>query len=101
MPRYTSWEQVRREADLNEAHVAAYGRLDDAEERFHEARRRRGITDAILAQRLGIDEGDAWSVDQGDDLYLFALARHVAAAGGHLELRAVFDDGEVLLLREP
>ena len=101
MPRYKSWDQVRREADVNEAHVAAYSRLDAAEERFYAARRRRGVSDALLAQRLGIDEDDAWTVDPGDDLYLFALARHVAAAGGRLELRAVFDDEEVLLLSEP
>ena len=101
MPEYTSWDEIRRQRGLNEERVAAYGRLGDAEARFHEARRRRGVTDAIMAQRLGGDEDEAWSVGQGNDLYLFALARHVAAAGGRLELRAVFDDEEVLLLREP
>jgi DNA-binding XRE family transcriptional regulator len=101
MPRNKSWDEIRREADLNEEHVAAFGRLAETERRFYEARQRRGVTDAIMAERLGVSEDEAWSVDQGDDLYLFALARHVAAAGGHLELRAVFADEEVLLLREP
>jgi hypothetical protein len=49
---------------------------------------------------LGVAEDETWEVG-GDDLYLFALARHVAAAGGRLELRAVFDDEEVVLLSEP
>ena len=101
MPRNKSWNQVRREAALNEEHVAAYGRLDEAERRFYAARQRRGFTDAMLAEALGVDEDEAWSLDRDDDLYLLALGRHVAAAGGHLELRAVFDDEEVLLLREP
>jgi hypothetical protein len=101
MAKYTSWDEIRRQRGLNEEHVAAYERLGDAEARFQEARLRRGISDAVMAQRLGVDEDEAWSVNQGDDLYLFALARHVAAAGGRLELRAVFDDEEVLLLREP
>ena len=87
--------------DVNEEQVAGLRRLDDAEERLHAARRRRGITDAELARRLGVDEDDVWDVAAGSDLYLFALARHVAAAGGRLELRAVFDDEEVLLLCEP
>jgi hypothetical protein len=35
-----------------------------------------------------------------DDLYLFALARYVAAAGGDSRC-AVFDDEEVVPLSEP
>lgn len=101
MAKDTSWDEIRRQRGLNEEHVAAYARLGDAEERFHETRRRRGITDSIMAERLGVDADEAWSVNQGDDLYLFALARYIAAAGGRLELRAVFEDEEVLLLREP
>lgn len=101
MEGYTSWDEIRRKAALNEERIAAYGRLTEAERRFSEVRRRRGVSDAMLAEALGVDEGEAWSVDQGDDLYLFALARHVAAAGGRLELRAVFGDEEVILLSEP
>lgn len=82
--------------------MAAYGRLADAEERFYEARRRRGFTDAMMARALGVEESDASSVEgDSDDMFLYELGRHVAAAGGRLELRAVFDDEEVLLLREP
>lgn len=102
MPRNKSWEQIRREIGVNEDHVAAYGLLDEAERRFYEARQRRGFTDAMMARALGVDEDDAWSVEADDgDLFLAALARHVAAAGGRLELRAVFDDEEVVLLSEP
>jgi DNA-binding XRE family transcriptional regulator len=101
MPRHKSWEQVRREIGVNAAWVAALGRLDEAERRLHEARQRRGITDAQMAAALDVAEDETWEVDAEDDLYLFALARHVAAAGGRLELRAVFADEEVLLLREP
>jgi hypothetical protein len=102
MPRNKSWEQIRREIDVKEDHVAAYGLLDEAERRFYEARQRRGFTDAMMARALGVDEDKAWSVEADDgDLFLAALARHVAAAGGRLELRAVFDDEEVVLLSVP
>jgi hypothetical protein len=36
-----------------------------------------------------------------DDVYLDALARYVAALGGHVEVRAVFPDETITLLREP
>lgn len=101
MPRNKSWEQIRREAGVDETRVAQYGRLAEAERRFYEARLRRGFDDAEMAAALGVDEDEAWSVDATDELYLFALARHVAAAGGRLELRAVFEDEEVVLLSEP
>jgi len=101
MPRYKSWEQIRREMNLNEEQVAAFGLLDEAERRFYEARHRRGFSDAMLAAALGVPEDEAWAVDAEEELFLAALARHVAAAGGHLELRAVFDDEAVVLLSEP
>lgn len=101
MPRYKSWEQIRREMNPDEDRVAAFGLLDLAERRFYEARVRRGISDEMLAAALGVAEDEAWAVEAEEELFLAALARHVAAAGGRLELRAVFDDEEVVLLREP
>jgi len=101
MPRYKSWEQIRREVNPDEDRVAAYGLLDAAERRFYEARTRRGVSDEMLASALGLPVDEVWAIDAEEDLFLAALARHVAAAGGRLELRAVFDDEEVVLLREP
>lgn len=101
MPRNTSWEQIRSEAGLNETHMVALARLEEAERRLDAARRRRGVTDRAMADALGVTEDETWEVGADDDLYLFALARHVAAAGGRLELRAVFGDEEVVLLSEP
>jgi hypothetical protein len=102
MARHKSWDQIRGELALSDDDVAAYARLDDAERRLLDARRRRGVTDAAMARALGVDEQRTRSVDHDDDdLYLFALARYVAAAGGRLELRAVFDDEQVVLLTEP
>src|SRR5579875_305294 len=66
MARYKSWEQIRREIDVNEDHVAAYGLLDEAERSFYAARQRRGFTDAMMAEALGVEEEDAWSVEAED-----------------------------------
>jgi hypothetical protein len=96
-----SWAEIRRASALNEDRVTRYGRLGEIEERLCALAGRRGVSAARLAEALGVAPGDAWTVSDEDGLYVFALARHVAALGGHLELRAVFDDEQVLLLREP
>jgi hypothetical protein len=36
-----------------------------------------------------------------EDLYLATLSEYVAALGGHVEIRAIFPDEQVRLLREP
>jgi DNA-binding XRE family transcriptional regulator len=102
MARIKSWDQIRGELALSDDNLAAYDRLDEAERRLYEVRRRRGVTDAAMAEALGIHKSLTQSVAHEDeDLYVFALARYVAAAGGRLELRAVFDDEEVVLLSDP
>ena len=101
MPRNKSWEEVRRESEVNEELAAAYGALGTAEERLYAACHRRGISDRALGAAMGVDESAAWEIDTGDALYILDLAKRVGAAGGRLEVRAVFDDEEVLLLRAP
>ena len=88
-----SWDEIRRESALNEERVDAYGRLDAAAERALAACRRRGMSEMALMAAL--------DCDRVDDAYLSALGRAVALAGAHLELRAVFEDETVELLREP
>jgi hypothetical protein len=94
-----SWEQIQRENPVNDANYALYERLLAVERLLDHVRRRRG---------LGANAwDDAWEasnrpdprIERDDDL--LSVARYVAMLGGHLELRAVFDDEEVLLLREP
>jgi hypothetical protein len=63
-----NWREIRRQLPLNEERVAMYRRLMDAEARL-----------------------------DSDD-YLSALARDVAALGGHLEVRAVLPDETITLL---
>ena len=87
MPRYKSWDQIRRELALSDETLDAYARLEDAEHR---------LADAIAVENL-----DPWLSDRADERYLFQLAQAVASAGGRLELRAVFEDREVVLLTEP
>lgn len=97
-----TWREIRRQRPLNEAEVAAYRRLMHAELQLAEVRRRRGISEAAMADALeDTQRGLSASEQQDDDLYFSTLARYVAALGGHLEVRAVFPEETVMLLREP
>ena len=94
-----SWETLRRENPVNENNSALYDAMLACERILDPVRRRRGVPQ------------DAWSAaweasNQANprierDADLLSIARYVSLLGGHLELRAVFGDEEVLLLREP
>ena len=90
-----NWRAIRGELPLNEARMETYKRLMDAEVRLDEVRRRRGVSDTALGDALEASEGGAHE----GDVYLSTLMRYVAALGGHLEVRAVFADETITLLR--
>jgi hypothetical protein len=94
-----TWNEIRRQRPLNESRVATYKRLMDAEVRLEGVRRRRGIHQATIAEALETSESDASKPE--DDVYVSTLARYVAALGGYLEVRAVFGDETITLVREP
>lgn len=91
-----SWRAVREQRPLNETRVAMYRRLMDAEERLDPQRRRRGVKETAFGDALEASEESV-----APDLYLATVAEYVAALGGHVEVRAVFPEETVTLLREP
>jgi hypothetical protein len=94
-----TWREIRGQRPLNESRVATYKRLMDAEVRLEDVRRRRGIRQATIAEALEHSEPDVSQHE--DDVYVSTLARYVGALGGYLEVRAVFGDETVTLVREP
>ena len=60
-----------------------------------ELRRARQMTQAKLAESLGVNQGEVSKIEHRTDLYLSTLAEYVEALGGKLEIRAVFSDREV------
>ncbi len=95
-----NWRAIREQRPLNETRVAMYRRLMRAEDRLEPVRRRRGLSDTALGDAIEASES-ADDGDRHDDVYLDALTRYVAALGGHLEVRAVFPDETITLLRQP
>jgi transcriptional regulator with XRE-family HTH domain len=96
-----SWRTIRGQRPLNESRVATYKRLIDAELRLADVRRRRGLSQAAIAEALEVSQPNVSRIEQEDDVYLSTLARYVAALGGHLEVLAVFPEETVTVLREP
>src|SRR5260370_38876752 len=62
---------------------------------LNELRRGRQMTQARLAETLGVNQGEVSKIEHRTDLYLSTLSEYVAALGGALEIRAVFRDNEV------
>ena len=61
-----------------------------------------GTTTAEIARSAGVSEPILYRhFASKRDLYLAALTEYVAALGGRLEVRAVFDGEEILVRRQP
>jgi DNA-binding XRE family transcriptional regulator len=60
-----------------------------------EIRRARQMTQAKLADALGVNQGEVSKIEHRTDLYISTLAGYIEALGGKLEIRAVFPDREM------
>ena len=60
-----------------------------------EVRKARQMTQAKLAEALGVNQGEVSKIEHRTDIYLSTLADYVEALGGKLEIRAVFPDREM------
>jgi ribosome-binding protein aMBF1 (putative translation factor) len=81
-------EAVRREA---EGEQVAY------EQSLAELRRARALTQAQLAETLGVPQSQVSRIERQAELYVSTLARYLEAMGGRLELWGVFEDQHVPL----
>jgi DNA-binding XRE family transcriptional regulator len=62
---------------------------------LEEIRKARQLTQAKLADTLGVNQGEVSKIEHRTDIYLSTLAAYVEALGGKLEIRAVFPDREM------
>lgn len=60
-----------------------------------ELREARSLTQSQLAEVLRVDQGSVSKMERRTDMYLSTLRSYIEAMGGHLDVRAVFPDGEV------
>src|SRR5262245_1695557 len=62
---------------------------------LEEVRKARQMTQAKLAEVLGVNQGEISKIEHRTDIYISTLAGYVEALGGKLEIRAVFPDREM------
>ena len=96
-----SWKDVLGGEPVNEQRAALYARLMRAQERIAHSRYERGVDDQLVQDALDAADERLSEAEQREDLYVSTLAHFVEALGGHLEVRAVFDDDVVVVRREP
>lgn len=60
--------------------------------RLAEERRRHGLTQAKLAQAMGVTPGRVSQIERGDVATIEAIARYVEGLGGRLDLVATFGE---------
>lgn len=68
-----------------------------AEMDLAELRRALQLTQATLAETLGVGQAEVSKIEKRTDLLVSTLGRFVNAMGGELEIRAVFPDRVVTL----
>jgi hypothetical protein len=78
-----------------------YERLMEAQERVAHVLYKRGVSHESVLQALDAVDERMSEAERRDDLYLSAMTHFVEALGGRLEVRAMFDDTEVVVTRQP
>ena len=62
-------------------------------------RKAQEMTQAKMAEMLGVAQSEISKIEHRTDLYISTLAEYVQALGGELEIRAVFPDSEVKIIQ--
>ena len=66
-------------------------------QRLAEERKQRGLTQAQLAQTMGVTPGRVSQIERGEVSTIEAVARYVQAIGGTIQISAVFGDDHYIL----
>lgn len=90
----TNWREIRsrRLGPEDEPRIQSIREVMRAEQRLAKLRKHRHMSQDALAKRLQISQSSVSQFERADDVKLSTLESYVHALGGHLEIRAVFDD---------
>lgn len=95
MPTRKFRELVKAMPATRQQKIAGRIRESLASMPLEEVRKARQMTQAKLADALGVNQGEVSKIEHRTDIYLSTLADYVEALGGKLEIRAVFRDREM------
>ncbi|MGB7191530.1 MAG: XRE family transcriptional regulator [Acidobacteriaceae bacterium] len=62
---------------------------------LHQLRQAREMTQMNMASVLHVNQGAVSKMEGRTDMYVSTLRSYIEAMGGHLQIRAVFPDGQV------
>lgn len=92
------WRDVRRTlSPEREAETRRYVKSVVDAVTLNQLREARALTQANLANILGVNQGSVSKMEKRTDMYVSTLRSFVEAMGGQLQIRAVFPEGEVLI----
>ena len=97
MAEFEDWERLAARRAVSDDHDAAYRQLARAEQALDDMRKRRSLSAAKLDELADATPERSFAALSEE---LTSLTKVVEALGGH-EVRAVFDDQTITLLREP
>jgi hypothetical protein len=98
MAEFEDWERIAARRAVSDDHDAAYRQLARAEHGLDDMRKRRSLSAAKLDELADATPARSFAALSDE---LVSLTKVVEALGGHVEVRAVFDDQTIMLLREP
>lgn len=64
---------------------------------LNQLREARKLTQANLANVLGVNQGSVSKMEKRTDMYVSTLRSFIEAMGGQLQIRAIFPEGEVVI----
>lgn len=100
MSGHTPWKEIRRQGSGNTSLQRGFRSAATASVWLSELRRHAGLTQAELAERLGVTQGWVSQIESETDIRISTVSAYVAALGGTLHFRAVLPNGEELNLDE-
>jgi DNA-binding XRE family transcriptional regulator len=104
MSGYSKWSDIRAEmvteAGGEEGLAAARVEREAAEAgwKLAELRRRQGLTQPQLAERMGVTKARVSQIERGDVSTQDVVARYVEALGGRLQQTVHFPGGDVVVI---
>jgi len=93
------WSEVKKTKLTPEQHAAIEAEVEAelVEMDLREIRSLAGLTQADMAERVGIEQSEVSRLERREDHRLSTLRRYVAAAGGELEVVAIIGNRRVKL----
>jgi DNA-binding XRE family transcriptional regulator len=91
-----NWKDIRRTlSPEKEEETREYVKSVVEAVSLNQLRQARSLTQANLANILGVNQGSVSKMEKRTDMYVSTLRSFIQAMGGQLQIKAVFPEGEV------